>query len=298
MRTYLSYAITRPARGRILVGIVIWSCWILLQQFALGQGKIERHPQSLNHVAPRLPQASKPGDPISSSCSDPLMSDAVEQELFEILLRHDSTDFSGFRLVDLRDYLGSLAPIRLNRTELELIGIDPQSKLATSAKVTDGPLLARLHGLLTPLDLCVEVRSSHLEITSFDAAKSQPAVRLYDVSPLVTTGNPKYALDSLHNLICQTIAPDSWMIAGGNHTAIPFVIDGAGVVRVVLVVAATTQVHFEVQQLLNQLNSLTSSNLVSSSGLNTSGRGIAYPTPPVEHAPERFDDRVHYPRGY
>lgn len=318
MQNPLQQAARWPGCRQIMVRMAVCCCLILLQQSAVAQGTIDRQGQSAGpsitvsnpeegisrqvaeeslHAA-QLPQQTLPGGPVSSIASDPLMSNTQEQRLREILLQHDSSDWTGYRVVDLYDYLDSLAPTWLERTELELLGIDPQAEFQRAESVPFGTLMARLDSLLEQFDICVEIRKGRFEITSVDAAGDHPTVRLYDVTPLVVTRNAKYSLTSLENLICQTIAPDSWLVAGGTNTIIPFVVDGANSIRVVLVIASTTREHFEVHQLLDRLNSLTKTSLSSPSGSPSAVRSITSPMQSVDRTRERFDDRVHHRGGY
>ncbi|MEZ6091562.1 MAG: hypothetical protein R3C05_26820 [Pirellulaceae bacterium] len=112
------------------------------------------------------------------------------------------------------------------------------------------------------------IQRGQLVITTFDAAESHQAMRIYDVSPLIEEqkrtlpkhddqpfspagyGSPPPDADGLMEVIQALVAPDTWESLGGPST-MAVRMQGE---RVLLVIATLSEVHWQVQELLNRLN--------------------------------------------
>lgn len=203
--------------------------------------------------SPALP--SQHAGPIYSVPSDPFMNEHQEQVFLSILHRHDSTDFRDWTVVDLRGYLASKFPVFLNKAELDLLGVDAVEPIRVNP--APGPLGKRLDDLLSALELAYLVSGNRLVITSRDAVDAQPAIRVYDVTPLVLRrvhGTRVYKYDDLIRLLQHTVDPDQWLEFGGTSSILHFTAGPAGGERGLLTIACPTLGHLRIQALLNRLN--------------------------------------------
>lgn len=201
--------------------------------------------------------ASKPGGPIASVPSDPYMTAEQEARIIAALQVHDDTDWDGISLKDLKALLKNRLPVRLNRTEIGVVGIEVDAALENGSEVAAGPLGARLNSLLAESGLSFSIRANRLEISSTEDIDSLTNIRVYDVTPLVLRmrgGKRVFDFESLTNLIQMAIDPDSWLQAGGTNVISSFIAGEPGAERSLLVVTAPSSTQLQLQPLLDRLN--------------------------------------------
>ena len=203
---------------------------------------------------------SKPGGPIASIPSDPYMTAEQEARILAALKVHDDTAWDGISLVELKRVLKSRLPIWLNRSELEISGVDVDTPIQNAGDVVAGPLgdrLACLFNDANDVPMGFSIRANRLEITSRGNHDPSPIIRIYDVTPLVLrirAGKRVFDFEKLCTLIQSTIEPDNWLIAGGNNVISEFIVGEPGSERSLIVVSAPTSVQLKLQPLLDRLN--------------------------------------------
>jgi hypothetical protein len=146
---------------------------------------------------------------------------------------------SGMPLAHVAELLSEKAGVQivLNRTELDLLGIDPDIPITLdSASSTVRELLRRV---TSPLELSYVVYESVIEITSKDHAESHLAMRFYDLSYVLPNATSAMAVI---NAIQQTIHPDSWLANGGTSSIV--------LVGSMMVVAAPESTHQMIETFL------------------------------------------------
>lgn len=99
----------------------------------------------------------------------------------------------------------------INPLELDLLGVDPDTPVTLTSLTASVNEVLDL--LLNPLELSYQIREIGVEITSRDAANSDPAVRYYDMAWVI--GESDQA-KSMVDAVEMTIDPDSWLTAGGT----------------------------------------------------------------------------------
>lgn len=153
----------------------------------------------------------------------------------------------------LRDVIEQIADehvgvqIEISVDELDLLGVDVDTPITATGQ---GPMREVFRRILKPLELTYRVNESSIEITSKEAAESNPAIRFYDLSFILpNTAN----LDSLQNAIQQTIDPDSWYENGGTGS-----ITNVGSM---MVIGAPEEVHQKVEVFLMKIGEMNPKNL-------------------------------------
>lgn len=189
-----------------------------------------------------------PSKPIESLVPAPdwmkigLEKEAAYSRLRTLLRTKVETDFQN---VPLRTLLKNYAmqtgvDIFLNLTELDLLGMDPETPITVHH--TDVSAEVALNLILDPLELTMRFTEAGVEITSQDAAESDPQIRYYDAAWVIAeTGH----LDSLMNVIQISIDPDSWLSSGGTSSIVPL--------GQVLVVAAPPTTQIKIEDMLSNL---------------------------------------------
>ncbi len=130
-------------------------------------------------------------------------------------------------------------PFFLNQPEMDLLGIDQDMPVSLTAKTTLAEFLALM---LDPLELTYQIRRAGIEITSKDAADSDPLVECYDMRLVLPSTD---FVRPLLNTIIVSIDPDSWLSNGGTSSIM--------VVGPAMIVAAPESTHNKLRQLLSQL---------------------------------------------
>ena len=182
---------------------------------------------------------------------------AGEAKIIRALQSPTQLEFVETPLKDVLDYLKDYhrIEIRLDYPALEkakLHGDELVTKILKGTSLAAG--LRLMLRALTPL--CPVVGDDALTITTREAAKDRPSVRMYSVEDIVeareVAGNQELQPDGLVRAITSTVAPESWHGAGGNGTI------GAitrGPARS-LVAYQTEEVHAEIADLLARLRRL------------------------------------------
>ncbi len=204
---------------------------------------------------------SKPSGAIASIPSDPYMTAEQEARIIAALQVHDDTDWDGISLTELRRLLKNRLPVWINRHEISIVGMDMNDVLENSGDVVAGSLGDRLACLFTETQLDTQlsfaIRANRLEISTLEGLDSLPNIRIYDVTPLVLrirSGKRVFDFETLSKLIQSTIAPDSWLSAGGCNVISDFIVGEPGAERSLIVVSAPTSVQLQLQPLLDRLN--------------------------------------------
>jgi len=206
---------------------------------------------------------STPGGFIASVPCDPYMTAEQESRILATLQMHDETDWDGISLKDLKTLLKNRVGIWLDQSAISEVGIAINEELATAANIVAGPLGDRLDCLLSNIELGYTIRANRLEITSEDKLDERTNTRIYDVTPLVLrirSGQRIFDFDSLSNLIHQSVAPDSWIVAGGVNVINTFVTGTGGSERGLIVVTAPYSVQLQLLPLIERLNITSSAN--------------------------------------
>ena len=183
---------------------------------------------------------------------DPDTPPELEEKILRLLDSYHATPWGDMTPEFIAAELSSLVPTYVDEMELDLLGLSPDEPLGS---VDTGQLSSRLKTLLGPVELTCHIQMGALWITSHEAAEDNPTIRLYDVGPLLIPSRDPYTgslvndWTSLIHSIEQSIAPGSWLNAGGTSTALPLVVPG----RNLLVVAAPTEVHRQLTAYLEGL---------------------------------------------
>lgn len=153
-------------------------------------------------------------------------------------------DFKGEPLQAAVQDLSNQAEVALyiNATELDLLGVDPDLPVRFRGHASLAEILKLV---LDPLELTYHTREFGLEITSKDAANSNPSIRYYDMAWVVDNSNEGR---ELMQVIESTIDPDSWRSMGGTSSILP--------IRNVLVVSAPDTTQEKIESLFANLSKL------------------------------------------
>ncbi|MFN3190146.1 MAG: hypothetical protein ACE361_06445 [Aureliella sp.] len=186
-----------------------------------------------------------PATPKPAWLEDAAEEAAQLERLRRCLRKPVSLDYSNVPLETLAKYLGKQCGIRvyINTSELDMLGVDPETPISFSG--AEVPIESALDLILAPLDLSYRVREIGLEITTKDACQHDPVNRVYDMGWVISNTND---IDSLLNIIQQTVDPDSWLASGGTSTILPLTPG--------LVVSAPDSTHRKIERLLGQLATL------------------------------------------
>lgn len=226
------------------------------------------------------PKPQPPREPIQWKVADGeppkwLESDAEEQtdnemrELVRMKLRQTITvDFHGIPLRQaLEDVSESTGlPILLDTVELMLVGIDPESPVTVEGQdISVREFLRRLFKSVESADegMAYTVHEGSIEVTSKEAADQDPAIRYYDLAYVLPNDSN---LPSVVNAIEQSVAPDSWLSAGGSYT-----ISNVGSM---LIISCDEPSHQKIERMLSRIAAMNKANLEKAAPQNTpSGAG-------------------------
>ena len=158
------------------------------------------------------------------------------------LRKEISPEYKGLALRLVTEDLADQTKISffVNQTELDLLGVDPDTPITFSA--TEATVEEALRMILDPFELTYRITEIGIEITSKDAAESDPAIRYYDMAWVLDSSNDAPALI---RTIQQSIDPDSWIQMGGTNT-----IQAVGSV---MVVAAPDSTQRKIETLFGHL---------------------------------------------
>ena len=137
-------------------------------------------------------------------------------------------------------------PVLLNVEKLQVAGVAVDEPM--TCDLPAAPLRGQLRLILSPLGLDYEVRSDLLVITTADDAQSRLQTWLYDVRSLVGSDLKITSGSDVGMLLTELIEPQLWEEVGGPGSL--------GVLRQLLVVSQTEQVHQQIRLLLAALAEL------------------------------------------
>ncbi|MCA9137147.1 MAG: hypothetical protein KDB00_10320 [Planctomycetales bacterium] len=237
-------------------------------------------------------KVSKPGGSIVSFPCDPMMNAKRENEILEALSKE--SPFGWGPKTSLKQMAADLSkhvPVVLDIRALEEIGMNATTAIGSGAlingrelaPVTESErtkwwnqdavarsgqrpkLVVDLLNRIKDLELTILIRHGQVVITTIEAAEDDLAARIYDVTPLVShAARPAWQIaslgpgtsesyadfESLINIIQTTIVPDTWEALGGNSTFAPAPVRG----RNWLLIATTSEVHWQIQRMLDRMN--------------------------------------------
>jgi len=200
---------------------------------------------------------------IESKPVDPYMSDLEERILLQRLREALSVSPAVNTLRALPIAFAENLPLVIDEQALEEIGLTADQEFDFEEGAEGRPIGANLRWILRQLDLTFVISHAKVVITTQDAAEAMPAIRIYDVTPLLSVWqqNGQSVIDptSLLETIQTSVQADTWESMGGPSSISPIVVRS----RCLLVVSAPTTVHLDVDQLLNQLDR-TSASFVNS----------------------------------
>jgi hypothetical protein len=142
-------------------------------------------------------------------------------------------------------------PVYLDNKAMIDIGVTPETKVFF--KLSGVTAKKALHLMLQDMGLAYYINEEVLTITSPDTADNMLFTEFYNVAdlPSFRRGNggtvPNY--DKLIDLITFCVKPTTWDEVGGSGSIIEY--DAAGIQ--ILVISQTSDVHEEIQQLLDRL---------------------------------------------
>lgn len=146
----------------------------------------------------------------------------------------------------------------VNVPELDLLGVDPDEPITIDGPKTS--VRAMLRRMLDPFELTYKVRENSIEITSKDAADSEPAIRFYDLSYILPNASNA---DSVSNAIQESIHPDTWVPNGGTSTCV--------FVGSMMVVSAPDSTHELIEIMLMNLSQMNPQNVQQATNVIPSG---------------------------
>lgn len=192
---------------------------------------------------------------IESRVVDPYMTDVEERLILQRLQRPFLISPSVNTLRALPIAFKGYLPVVIDERSLDEMGISSDSKFDLGPESEARSAGANLLWLLRPFHLTFIIRQAKLVITTHEASEFMRAVRVYDVTPLlsVQVQNGRSAVDTvpLEETIQHSLQPDTWERLGGPSTLVATIVRS----RCLFVVSAPTLVHLELDQLLNQMNS-------------------------------------------
>lgn len=182
----------------------------------------------------------------------------AERELRELvrgkLRRMISVDFQGVSLRQAMEELEGMTELTIlfDAVELANAGVDLDAPIQVSGEMSVREFLRRAFKSLGPADggLAYTVHESSIEITSQSAANEDPAIRYYDLAYVLPNDSH---LNSVIAAIQQTIAPDSWLQAGGTHSISP--------VGSMLIIACDEPSHQKIEVMLTRIAAINKANL-------------------------------------
>lgn len=257
--------------------LIPWMLWLVLVapgSTVMGQFAGRSHSSQESSSQSTVPLFAPPtmslaGEQIASWTVDPWMTATRERQILDALHRDWRGDLPESPLdVAARVFSKEMGdvPVRIDVASLEMVGLMPDEPVSLRQRgISIG---AALTIALEPLALTWVISRGVVTITTAESAEVLPQRRLYDVTPLVASGNdftrlvtsdryrrgdlvsPSLGLRSLSELIKNTVSPDRWEERGGTA-----VVEGSRVhTRRILVISAPSRVHFQVDALLKRLN--------------------------------------------
>ena len=194
---------------------------------------------------------------IESHPVDPYMSDAEEQTILRRLQEHRYIPPTVRTLGALPSTLLRDLTVVIDNRSLEEIGFNSDAEFEHDEGAETMSLGANLIRILRHLDLTFLIRHGRIEILTEDEAAKDYPKRIYDITPLLSikrqNGRAEVNTDSIVEGIQSLIQPDNWEPMGGAGTIVPLVVRS----RCLLVVSASTTMHLEVDQLLNQIDRIS-----------------------------------------
>ncbi len=185
------------------------------------------------------------------------------------LARRVSFDFEGVPLHEAMQAISRQinVPIRINDIALDDNGNERNEPVTGRGR--EVRVSAMSEQLLSQFDLTLVVHESDLEVTSKDAAESQPSVLVYDVAFKASgSGN----LNSLVQIIGSSIDPDQWRDFGGTGDS--FLCDMGSA----LLVSSTDETHRKIAEFLSSLVTIpTGSAAVFDAGTSTPRDALVAP---------------------
>lgn len=219
---------------------------------ALGQSSRE---SSAADASP--PALSVRGEQIASWPADPWMTAKREREIFTALRQEwrqpPILNEPLSQVVRIAQEIAGDIPFRIDERALEEIGLTSDFPVTFDQQGIS--LAAALQGILRDVDLIFQISGSAVVITTREAAEASLVIRVYDITPLVSSngnGMEQRRPDwyRLGDLIQMTVTPDTWEILGGPSSLAARVVGD----RILFVIPTTTDVHFQISALLNRLN--------------------------------------------
>ncbi|MEZ6119038.1 MAG: sigma-70 family RNA polymerase sigma factor [Pirellulaceae bacterium] len=142
----------------------------------------------------------------------------------------------------------------LDEPALDELGLSTDQEVSCQLKRI--PLRSALKTILKPLDLALSVTDDVLTITSQDYANQNAVTRLYRVD----INWPFADLNHLIGMLTATVEPDSWDELGGEGSMQP--------VNNGLMVSNTCEVHDQIEEVLQQIQTFIRQNPEASAGLD------------------------------
>ncbi len=165
-----------------------------------------------------------------------------------------------FYAIPLRQALESVSEmtglaILIDLPELGAIGASPDVQVTIQGKMSVREFLRRAFQTSNAdAGLAYTVHESSIEITSLNAADRDAPIRYYDLSYVLP--NDSHLWSVIH-AIQLTIAPDSWLEAGGTNTI--------SQVGSMLIIACPEPAHQKIEMILARIAAVDKSNLEKAS---------------------------------
>ncbi len=167
--------------------------------------------------------------------------DTVEKAILQKLQQTVSLEFKNATLDEVAAEIGKRGNVNvvLDRKALRDDGINPDLRITRS--VSDASLERALRLVLNEHKLAWEIQSGVVVITAREVADTRLVLRMYDVASLMDETDAEGLIDA----IATTAATSTWQEAGGPGSI--------GVLRNLLLIENTREVHEQVVQLLREL---------------------------------------------
>ena len=215
--------------------------------------------ESPKQAAPREPiqwKVAEGAPPAWLESDDDEQADRELRELVRMKLRQ--TVSVQFQATPLRQVLQEVSemtelPILLDKVELGMAGIDPESPVTLEGQdVSMREFFRRLFKSIEGADvgLAYTVHEGSVEVTSKEAADQNPAIRYYDLAYVLPNDSN---LDSVVNAIEQSIEPESWLSQGGANS-----ISNVGSM---LIISCDEPSHQKIERMLSRIASMNKANL-------------------------------------
>ncbi|MEM7478348.1 MAG: hypothetical protein AAF483_25480 [Planctomycetota bacterium] len=147
---------------------------------------------------------------LNSRMIDWNQSPTEEQKVLQFLASNTQIVKQGMTVEDMARSMKSFIPTHLDRMELDLLGVDPDTPIGVAVR---GRVSTQLIMALEELELTIHFRHGVLTITSQDDAESDPVIQVYEIAE--SRADSSYDFDNLLNNIAMHVDPDSWLTNGG-----------------------------------------------------------------------------------